>query len=343
MNHNTQSAPSDSSGGSPDSYQAQTAGSYQQKPYRQVSGPHPQFAAPMNMINGHQYPAGIAAGPGQFYPAMVTGAPGYVPVYAPGIHGEHTPYYLVPGPGGWTMQGPVPYYSQIPLSASPPPQMQMPYSYPISQRSDQDMYASSPPPMTGPMPHMAHMIPPPLEHQRRESWSSSGGESPTTPFPLMSDPAPIILGEHHVPGQVHQTGKSVDDMAKNGPPIPAPVYSNFTQPGGRYSQSFLDNPTNTTNVYVRGLPPDTNDDKLLEMTARFGRVTSHKAIMDTEHGTCKGYYTFACFLCFSNGVADMDLRGMKPSKKLPIASKGSLHATTKLDSQGFATHIPLAL
>jgi RNA recognition motif-containing protein len=50
----------------------------------------------------------------------------------------------------------------------------------------------------------------------------------------------------------------------------------------------LANPTNTTNVYIRGLPPDTDDDKLYEMTSRFGKVISHKAIMDTEHGTCKG-------------------------------------------------------
>ncbi|RPA76704.1 hypothetical protein BJ508DRAFT_417479 [Ascobolus immersus RN42] len=44
-----------------------------------------------------------------------------------------------------------------------------------------------------------------------------------------------------------------------------------------------------TNVYIRGLSAEMDDDKLYEMTACYGNVISHKAIMDTENGGCKGY------------------------------------------------------
>ena len=106
----------------------------------------------------------------------------------------------------------------------------------------------------------------------------------------MADPTPTIVGEPHLMTVNHGSGeKSIEDMVNSGPPIPAPVHGNLLQyPTRQPTHPILDNPSNTTNVYVRGLPPDTDDDKLLEMTARFGRVTSHKAIMDTEHGTCKG-------------------------------------------------------
>lgn len=43
-----------------------------------------------------------------------------------------------------------------------------------------------------------------------------------------------------------------------------------------------------TNVYIRGLPNDIDDDKLLELTSTYGNVVSHKAIIDTENGGCKG-------------------------------------------------------
>jgi hypothetical protein len=82
-------------------------------------------------------------------------------------------------------------------------------------------------------------------------------------------------------------GKTVESLLLSGPPLPRPIPAVYA-PGVTTLAHPLDNPTNTTNVYIRGLPPDTDDEKLYEMTCRFGTVISHKAIMDTEHGTCKG-------------------------------------------------------
>lgn len=45
----------------------------------------------------------------------------------------------------------------------------------------------------------------------------------------------------------------------------------------------------TTNVYVNNLPPHTSDEDLLRLGSCFGRVKSHKAIINQETGLCKGY------------------------------------------------------
>ncbi|KAG5513852.1 hypothetical protein PMAC_000474 [Pneumocystis sp. 'macacae'] len=84
-------------------------------------------------------------------------------------------------------------------------------------------------------------------------------------------------------------------MIAAGPPVPAPVPSIF--PGPTYYdtlESSLQNPNKTTNVYIRGLPPDTTDESLYILASRFGKIHSSKAILDTQSGTCKGF-GFACF------------------------------------------------
>ncbi|KAK6356253.1 hypothetical protein TWF718_000625 [Orbilia javanica] len=43
------------------------------------------------------------------------------------------------------------------------------------------------------------------------------------------------------------------------------------------------------NVYIKGLPEDTTDKKLLEMVSPFGEIISSKAILDRPSGSCKGY------------------------------------------------------
>ncbi|KAG5437456.1 hypothetical protein PCANB_000884 [Pneumocystis canis] len=84
-------------------------------------------------------------------------------------------------------------------------------------------------------------------------------------------------------------------MIAAGPPVPTPVPSIF--PGPTYYdtlESSLQNPNKTTNVYIRGLPPDTTDESLYILASRFGKIHSSKAILDTQSGTCKGF-GFACF------------------------------------------------
>lgn len=50
-----------------------------------------------------------------------------------------------------------------------------------------------------------------------------------------------------------------------------------------------DAPLSSTNLYIRGLPPNTTDDELRRMCEEFGKITSTKAIMDKMTNTCKGY------------------------------------------------------
>ncbi|KAI9825341.1 MAG: hypothetical protein M1826_007019 [Phylliscum demangeonii] len=76
------------------------------------------------------------------------------------------------------------------------------------------------------------------------------------------------------------------------PPIPQAV------PAVLASRKTLfecfDNPTGTTNVYIRGLHPDTTDEMLFLYAFRFGQVANSKAMIDNQTGLCKGY-GFACF------------------------------------------------
>jgi hypothetical protein len=54
-------------------------------------------------------------------------------------------------------------------------------------------------------------------------------------------------------------------------------------------QSCFENPTGTTNVYIRGLHPNTTDEMLLNYASRFGHVANSKAMIDNQTGACKGY------------------------------------------------------
>ena len=55
----------------------------------------------------------------------------------------------------------------------------------------------------------------------------------------------------------------------------------------------LHNPIkNNRNVYIRGLHPNTDDETLAQYAARFGKVETSKAIIDTATGACKGYAVF---------------------------------------------------
>ncbi|RDD36817.1 RNA-binding motif, single-stranded-interacting protein 1 [Trichoplax sp. H2] len=45
----------------------------------------------------------------------------------------------------------------------------------------------------------------------------------------------------------------------------------------------------STNIYIRGLPPNTTDTDLQNLCHRFGSITSTKAILDKDTNDCKGY------------------------------------------------------
>ncbi|KAL7273118.1 hypothetical protein RUND412_004039 [Rhizina undulata] len=266
-------------------------------PYRHSQAHHAavagqQFSSMMTAGGPISFPAHmaspIALQNAQFYTPV--NASSYPHVYNTGMPHDH-PYYVYHSHhhASWPVAGSVGVYPQQGYGHSPPstpPQNQMPYGYQVAPGSE----------YFGP-------VLPALDH-RRNSWSSSGAsDSPATPYMPAAHMAsnPIIAGESHHPNfasnnnengknfNVYGKKKSVESLILAGPPLPRPIPAVYSPEFPRTLHDSLENPTNTTNVYIRGLPPDTDDDKLYEMTCRFGVVTSHKAIMDTEHGTCKGY------------------------------------------------------
>lgn len=65
-------------------------------------------------------------------------------------------------------------------------------------------------------------------------------------------------------------------------------YGRYTAP--RDGQQHHDSaPLSSTNLYIRGLAPNTNDDTLREMCSKYGNIASTKAIMDKATNNCKGY------------------------------------------------------
>jgi hypothetical protein len=72
------------------------------------------------------------------------------------------------------------------------------------------------------------------------------------------------------------------------PDIPPPIPSVYPDPAYSNINNCLYNPKGTTNVYIRGLRPETNDEDLLHMVRAYGSIVSTKAIIDTQTNLCKG-------------------------------------------------------
>ena len=151
---------------------------------------------------------------------------------------------------------------------------------------------------------------PDLMEPRRTSWSSREDTSPQTPTlipggnyqgrtpsnysgkysgtpPLMSPQNPNFVCRLSNGGY-----QEIDFWAliNREPMIPEPVPAIHSGPdGGRGTlDKILDNRDGTTNVYVRGLQPNTSDDMLEAYGKRFGPVVSCKSIIDANSGHCKG-------------------------------------------------------
>jgi hypothetical protein len=80
-------------------------------------------------------------------------------------------------------------------------------------------------------------------------------------------------------------------LLQQHPAIPPAVPAVFTPSHNlRTLEQSLNNPIpGNRNVYIRGLHPDTDDDTLVAYAARFGKIETSKAIIDTSTGACKGY------------------------------------------------------
>ena len=155
------------------------------------------------------------------------------------------------------------------------------------------------------LPHVPDLVAP-----RRTSWSSTEELSPQTPVdgyqpPMLvpgqspsdwsTNPSPLS-GRLPNNQQICRQPKGEYAIAdfwvwtQADPAIPAPIPAWRSGPdGGRGSlDKILDNRDGTTNVYVRGLRPDTTDELLAGYGRRFGEIVSQKAIIDMSNNTCKG-------------------------------------------------------
>lgn len=163
-----------------------------------------------------------------------------------------------------------------------------------------------------------HKDVPGLEN-RRGSYSTNES-APGTPFygavshpgtqiattdrsPFGSTPSPQALAlQHHeqlhskpLPYKTIPINIDLDALLAQAPAIPSAVPAVFTPPQNlRTLDQSLSNPiAGNRNVYIRGLHPNTDDQMLARYAARFGRVVTSKAIIDTATGACKGHVSYS--------------------------------------------------
>ncbi|KAI9827156.1 MAG: hypothetical protein M1832_005292 [Thelocarpon impressellum] len=106
---------------------------------------------------------------------------------------------------------------------------------------------------------------------------------------------------------MHGHSLSKDSVSSFGPIIPPAITAVYESRVSRKSlEASLYNANRTTNVYIRGFPPETDDAMLLSYAANFGRVLTSKAMIDNQTGACKGF-GFACFQTFQE--AENCIRG----------------------------------
>ena len=119
--------------------------------------------------------------------------------------------------------------------------------------------------------------------------SPSGGFAHTTPSPTsMMAPYGIPLPKQpDFSDASPEIKKIVSQLPCIPPAIPAP--SSPLKPLDR----ALENQRGETNVYIRGLLPETSDEVLEGWGRRFGDIKSSKSIIDLNTGLCKGYVIVA--------------------------------------------------
>lgn len=151
---------------------------------------------------------------------------------------------------------------------------------------------------------------------RRNSLSSNEEYGPRTPFfqaqslgPAGKMVVPDNSPQTWTPPSIHHLGHSMNGSPRqlwresNGyvvvdydaictatPIIPHPIPAIFSGDKSRGTlETSLENKNRTTNVYIRGLHPDTTDDMLNAYGSRFGLIESAKSMIDQHTGLCKGF------------------------------------------------------
>ncbi|KAJ8107938.1 hypothetical protein OPT61_g8523 [Boeremia exigua] len=118
--------------------------------------------------------------------------------------------------------------------------------------------------------------------------------SPSAVYTNSATPSPSQLAHPYqlmAPVQKQQSMPSLPPhllaLVHQEPPIPRaiPAPSSPHKPLDR----SLENKTGETNVYIRGLLPETTDDMLHSWGKRFGDIQSSKSIIDLKTNLCKGF------------------------------------------------------
>lgn len=164
---------------------------------------------------------------------------------------------------------------------------------------------------------------PTLITPRRDSVSSNENDQPATPsyanYPgfvhggvainrspsgvyTHSTPSPTsMMGPYGIPiakqPEQSEVSPRIKMLVSREPAIPRaiPAPSSPLKPLDR----ALENQRGETNVYIRGLLPETTDEMLEAWGSRFGDIKSSKSIIDLHTGLCKGYSVLSSALSTS--------------------------------------------
>ncbi|CAO2597334.1 RNA-binding motif, single-stranded-interacting protein 1, partial [Lemmus lemmus] len=129
--------------------------------------------------------------------------------------------------------------------------------------------------------------PPPARTAKREFPRTPRPAFPQRPVPAMIFPSgsghPGAAGGCRTPYRKQQSLVPAHPMA---PPSPSTASSNNNSSSS--SNSGWDQ-LSKTNLYIRGLPPNTTDQDLVKLCQPYGKIVSTKAILDKTTNKCKGY------------------------------------------------------
>ncbi|XP_052091924.1 RNA-binding motif, single-stranded-interacting protein 1-like isoform X11 [Mytilus californianus] len=99
----------------------------------------------------------------------------------------------------------------------------------------------------------------------------------------------MMFVDQRQPGVVYYVSKIVGKEDQTYTPRSMPAASPNTTSSQSSSQSGSMNDLSKTNLYIRGLNPNTTDKDLINLCQPYGKIISTKAILDENTKKCKGY------------------------------------------------------
>ncbi|XP_039247413.1 RNA-binding motif, single-stranded-interacting protein 1-like isoform X2 [Styela clava] len=175
-----------------------------------------------------------------------------------------------------------------------PPGMRFPVSPPLIP-IPQQLHCAVPPYAHATAPHHGRNMPPPSpstvsntsssQHSNSTGSPSSGSGSPqnmTLQGPILQSMPQGILINNPAPTQTMNGHSGSGDLSK-------------------------------TNLYIRGLTPNTTDEDLVELCKSYGKIVSTKAIIDPQTNLCKGYgfVDFDRFDSANHAVQQLKAKGIQ--------------------------------